>query len=191
MKVHETGLSGLWLVEPRRFGDGRGFFYENYNQARYRDAGMNFVFVQDNHSRSSRGVLRGMHFQVMRPQAQMVTVMRGKVFDVAVDLRPASVTFGKWFGSELSDEGVCQMVMAPGFAHGFLVLSEFADLHYKVSRLYDHGDEGGVRWNDPDIGISWPGTPPSLSARDAAYPLLKGLAPAQLPHDPPIEAGKP
>lgn len=189
MKVQDTGLAGLWLVEPRRFRDERGFFYESYNQARYQVEGMDFDFVQDNHSRSVCGILRGLHYQIMRPQAQMVTVMRGRIFDVAVDLRPASGTFGKWFGKELSDEGACQMVMAPGFAHGFLVLSEFADLHYKVSRPYDHGDEGGLRWNDPDVGIAWPKAPGNIAARDAAYPLLGELAPTRLPHDPPIERG--
>jgi dTDP-4-dehydrorhamnose 3,5-epimerase len=128
-----------------------------------------------------------MHFQVKRPQAQIVTVFRGQVFDVAVDLRPASVTFGKWFGVELSDRAPRQLYMAPGFAHGFCVLSEFADLHYKVSRYYDHGDEGGLRWNDPQVAIRWPAGPFKISARDADYPQLDELGLNGLPHHPPIE----
>lgn len=189
MEVRETGLSGLFVVEPKRFGDARGFFLESWQKARYAAAGMDADMVQDNHSRSSRGVLRGMHYQVKRPQAQIVTVMRGKIFDVAVDLRPASPTFGKWFGAELSEDGPRQMFMAPGFAHGFYVLSDVADLHYKVSRSYDPEDEGGLLWNDPDVGIKWPTmTPGSVSPRDAAYPRLRDIAKDRLPHDPPVEA---
>ncbi len=188
MKVHETGLEGLFLVEPKCFGDARGFFLETYRARRYREAGMDFDFVQDNQSRSAKGVLRGLHFQVQRPQAQMVTVLRGRVFDVAVDLRPRSTTFGRWFGAELSDDsGPRQLCMAPGFAHGYYVLSDICDLHYKVSRNYDAADEGGLVWNDPDVGIAWPEGPRQLSPRDAAYPTLKALTPAMLPHDPPIE----
>jgi dTDP-4-dehydrorhamnose 3,5-epimerase len=188
MKVHDTGLEGLYLVEPKCFGDARGFFLETYQEARYRDAGMDFGFVQDNQSRSSAGVLRGMHFQVQRPQAQMVTVLRGSLFDVAVDLRPRSRTFGKWFGAVLSDDrGPRQICMAPGFAHGYYVLSDICDLHYKVSRNYDAPDEGGLLWDDPDVGISWPEGARQLSPRDAAYPRLRALTPAMLPHDPPIE----
>lgn len=134
-----------------------------------------------------RGVLRGMHFQVKRPQAQIVTVMRGRVFDVVVDLRPASPTFGRWFGVELSDNGPRQLYMTPGFAHGFCVLSDWADLHYKVSRPYDPGDEGGLFWNDPDVGIQWPIKVPQVAPRDAAYPGIRDLSQAQLPHHPPIE----
>ncbi len=141
-------------------------------------------FVQENHSRSSKGILRGLHFTVRRPQAQLVTVMRGKVFDVGVDLRPGSKTFGRWFGAELSDEGPCQMYMPPGFAHGFCVLSDVADLHYMVSCIYDHSDEGGLRWNDPEIGIRWPLERPIISERDARYPLFAELDEARLPHRP-------
>jgi dTDP-4-dehydrorhamnose 3,5-epimerase len=187
MNVHPTGLEGLLLIEPRRFADERGFFLETYQRERYAAAGFDADLVQDNHSHSVKGVLRGLHFQVKRPQAQIVTVIHGRVFDVAVDLRPSSSTFGKWFGAELSgEEGPQQLCMAPGFAHGFCVLSEVADLHYKVSRYYDHADEGGVVWNDPDVGVRWPIAPVSISQRDAAYPNLRALSPTQLPHDPPL-----
>jgi dTDP-4-dehydrorhamnose 3,5-epimerase len=187
MRAEPTGIEGLLLLEPKCFGDERGFFLESFQRDGYREAGIMDDFVQDNHSRSARGVLRGMHFQVKRPQAQIVTVFRGQVFDVAVDLRPASVTFGKWFGAELSDRGARQLYMAPGFAHGFCVLSEFADLHYKVSRYYDHGDEGGLLWNDPQVAIRWPAGPFKISARDAAYPQLDELGLSSLPHHPPVE----
>lgn len=156
---------------------------ESFSLPRYRELGIDGDFVQDNHSRSVRGVLRGMHFQVKRPQAQIVTVIRGRIFDVAVDLRHGSPTFGKWFGAELSDSGPRQMVMAAGFAHGFCVLSEVADLHYKVTRLYDPQDEGGLAWNDPDVGVAWPIVPTAIGARDAAYPRLRDLARDRLPHD--------
>lgn len=187
MKVHQTPLDGLLVIEPNSFGDERGFFLESFQRARYREAGIADEFVQDNQSRSACGVMRGLHFQVKRPQSQIVTVLRGRVFDVAVDLRRGSATFGRWFGAELSDGGPRQMYMPPGFAHGFCVLSEMADLHYKVSRYYDHADEGGLLWNDTDVGIEWPMNPTSISARDAAYPRLRDLAPAALPHHPPVE----
>jgi dTDP-4-dehydrorhamnose 3,5-epimerase len=186
MDVRDTGLSGLLLVEPKPFRDDRGFFLESFQAERYRENGIGDVFVQDNHSRSRQGVLRGLHFQIKRPQAQIVTVIRGRVFDVAVDLRHGSPTFGKWYGTPLSDEGPRQLYMAPGFAHGFCVLSEFADLHYKVSRLYDHADEGGLIWNDRDVGIRWPITNPVVSDRDRAYPRLRQLARERLPHVRPI-----
>lgn len=182
MKIEKTGLDGLLLLEPRIFRDERGFFLESFQQSRYRDAGIADNFVQDNHSRSLKGVLRGLHFQVKRPQAQIVTVFQGRIFDVAVDLRPGSATFSKWFGAELGDEGPRQIYMAPGFAHGFCVLSDFADLHYKVSLYYDHADEGGVLWNDPDIAIAWPIAPQSISPRDAGYPRLRDIPAERLPH---------
>lgn len=175
-------MAGLLLIEPRCFRDERGFFLESYQSERYQSAGIADTFVQDNHSRSVKGVLRGLHFQVRRPQAQIVTVMHGSIFDVAVDLRPDSSTFGCWFGVELSEDGPRQMYMKPGFAHGFCVLSDVADVHYKVSRNYDHDDEGGVVWNDPDIGIRWPLNAPHLSPRDAAYPRLRELGRERLPH---------
>jgi dTDP-4-dehydrorhamnose 3,5-epimerase len=182
MRVDETGFAGLLLIEPECFRDDRGFILESFQTARYHAVGIADDFVQDNHSRSSKGVLRGLHFQVKRPQAQIVTVMRGCIFDVTVDLRPGSVTFGRWNGVELSDAGPRQLYMAPGFAHGFCVLSDFADLHYKVSRFYDHGDEGGVVWNDADIGIRWPIAAPIVSPRDGAYPRLRDLNRHRLPH---------
>ncbi len=181
MHTAQTEFAGLLLIEPRRFRDGRGFFMETFQLPRYRALGIDDEFVQDNHSRSARGVLRGLHFQIRHPQAQIVTVMRGRIFDVAVDLRRSSATFGRWFGAELSDEGSCQLYMAPGFAHGFCVLSDFADLHYKVSRLYDHADEGGLVWNDPDIDIRWPIEAPVVSQRDSSYPRLYELEPERLP----------
>ena len=181
MNIKPADIPGLLLIEPRYFRDERGYFLETFAKPRYRDAGISDDFVQENHSRSSRGILRGLHFQVRRPQAQLVTVMRGTVFDVAVDLRRGSNTFGRWFGAELSDEGVCQMYMAPGFAHGFCVLSDTADLHYMVSRIYDHSDEGGLLWSDPDIGIRWPLPAPLVSARDGAYPRLCDIAHDRLP----------
>ncbi len=181
MLVEDTGLAGLLLIEPPCFRDERGFFLESFQVERYRDVGIVDAFVQDNHSRSRHGVLRGLHFQVKRPQAQIVTVIRGRIFDVAVDLRRASATFGRWFGIELSDEGPRQLYMAPGFAHGFCVLSQFADLHYKVSRLYDQTDEGGLIWNDSDVGIRWPMEAPVISERDGSYPVLSELDAAHLP----------
>jgi dTDP-4-dehydrorhamnose 3,5-epimerase len=181
MDIKETSLSGLLLIEPRCFRDDRGFFLESFQAERYRDKGIRDVFVQDNHSRSRQGVLRGLHFQIKRPQAQIVTVIRGRIFDAAVDLRPGSPTFGRWYSVELNDEGPRQLYMAPGFAHGFCVLSDFADLHYKVSRLYDHKDEGGLIWNDGHVGIRWPIDAPVISERDSSYPLLSELDAAHLP----------
>jgi dTDP-4-dehydrorhamnose 3,5-epimerase len=182
MRVVKTELNGVLIFEPRCFGDERGFFLESFQAPRYRDAGILDEFVQDNHSRSVKGVLRGLHFTVNRPQAQIVTVMRGKIFDVTVDLRKSSPTFGSWFGAELSDVGPRrQIYMAPGFAHGFCVLSDIADLHYKVSQLYDRADEGGLLWNDPQVGICWPIELPALSPRDASYPRLRDLDVSRLP----------
>jgi dTDP-4-dehydrorhamnose 3,5-epimerase len=182
VRIEKTGLEGLLLIEPRRFGDERGFFLESFHQNRYREAGITDQFVQDNHSRSAQGVLRGLHFTVKKPQAQIVTVMRGRIFDVAVDLRAGSPTFGRSFGLELSEDGPRQIYMAGGFAHGFCVLSEMADLHYKVSQYYDPADEGGLLWNDPDVAISWPMAAPLVSGRDAAYPTLRKLERDDLPH---------
>jgi len=187
MNITPTPLEGLLLIELRCFEDERGFFLETYQSARYRAAGIPDQFVQDNHSCSCKGVLRGLHFQVKRPQAQIVTVMRGRVFDVTVDLRSGSPTFGQWYGIELSDTGPRQLYMAPGFAHGFCVLSDWADLYYKVSRLYDSNDEGGLLWNDQDLGIKWPIEAPQVTPRDASSPPIRNLSQAQLPHHPPVE----
>jgi len=176
MIITQTPLTGLLVIEPRSFQDDRGFFLETYQKTRYHKAGILDEFVQDNQSRSKKGALRGMHFQIKRPQAQLLTVLRGHIYDVCVDVRQASSTFGKWFGIELSDIGPRQIYMAPGFAHGFCVLSEWADLHYKVSREYDANDEGGLLWCDPDVGIQWPVSEPLVTSRDAAYPLLKDMS---------------
>jgi dTDP-4-dehydrorhamnose 3,5-epimerase len=186
MRVEHTSLSGLLVIEPRCFGDERGFFLESFHAKHYRESGIADDFIQDNHSRSRQGVLRGMHFQVKQPQAQIVTVIRGCIFDVAVDLRPGSTTFGRWYGIELSDQGPRQLYVGPGFAHGFCVLSEFADLHYKVSRLYDREDEAGLIWNDRDVGIRWPIANPIVSLRDGAFPSLRQLDHMHLPHAGPI-----
>jgi len=188
MKVERTRLSGFLVLEPKCFRDQRGLFLESFQRERYRELGILDDFVQENHSRSIKHVLRGMHFQVKKPQAQIVTVMSGRIYDVVVDLRPGSATFGQWSGTELSDEGPRQVYMAPGFAHGFCVLSEVADLHYKVGRYFDRDDDGGLLWNDPDVGIHWPISNPIMLARDAAFPRLSELTPSRLPHDPPVEA---
>jgi dTDP-4-dehydrorhamnose 3,5-epimerase len=177
MKVIKTPLEGFLAIEPDLFKDDRGFFLETYQEERYQQAGITDKFVQDNHSRSAKGVLRGMHFQVQRPQAQIVTVMRGKIFDVVVDLRKKSKTFGQWHGVELGENSkVRQVYMAPGFAHGFLVLSDFADLHYKVSGMYDPTDESGLLWNDSDIGIEWPGDSFIVNQRDSDFSKLNQLS---------------
>lgn len=188
IKVVAGELDGLHVVELPVFGDTRGYFFESYRQRAYRDAGIGYDLVQDNVSRSVKGVLRGLHFQVRRPQAQIVTVLSGHIFDVTVDLRPASKTFGRWFGIELSDaSGPRQLCMAAGFAHGFYVLSEAADLHYKVGRYYDPEDEGGLLWCDEDVAIRWPGGSRMISPRDASFPRFCELKREQLPHDPPLE----
>jgi len=175
-------LPGLLIIEPDVFGDERGFFLETWNAERYRKAGFPDVrFVQDNHSRSSRGVLRGLHFQRQHPQGKLVSVAAGAVFDIAVDLRPNSPTFGQWFGMELNDENHRQLWIPPGFAHGFCVLSEHADFQYKCTEFYHPDDEGGIRWNDPELGIEWPIETPILSTRDQALPTLHELTPSDLP----------
>ena len=175
MKVIKTPLEGLLIIEPSLFKDDRGFFLETYQEERYRKAGITESFVQDNHSRSLKNILRGLHFTKNKPQSQILTVMYGEIFDVVVDIRKESKTFGQWFGTELSDDSVRQIYMPHGFAHGFYVMSEYADLHYKVSQPYDSDDEGGLRWNDPDVGINWGVSSPIISKRDENHPLLKEL----------------
>ena len=188
IKVKKTSLEGFLIVELEIFKDDRGFFLEVFQEKSYKEAGITDKFVQDNQSRSSKGVLRGMHFQVKRPQAQIVTVMRGCIFDVGVDLRQNSSTFGQWYGVELSDVGQRQVYMAPGIAHGFCVLSDLADLHYKVSRFYDPDDECGMVWNDSKVSIDWPLMTPLIHQRDATYQSLSQLIDNhQLPHNLPIE----
>lgn len=175
MKIIATPFEGLLIIEPRCFQDERGFFLETYQEQRYHEAGIVEKFVQENHSRSGKNVLRGMHFTKNRPQAQIVTVMHGRIFDVVVDIRKDSPTFGKWFGAELSDQGPRQIYMAHGFAHGFCILSDYADLHYKVSQQYDASDEGGLIWNDSDVKIDWPIKEPLISERDARHRTLHDL----------------
>jgi len=188
IKVKKTPLEGFLIVELQTFKDDRGFFLETFQEKSYKKVGIMDRFVQDNQSRSSKGVLRGMHFQVKRPQAQIVTVMRGCIFDVGVDLRQNSSTFGQWYGVELNDDGQRQVYMAPGIAHGFCVLSDLADLHYKVSRFYDPDDECGMVWNDPEVNIEWPSVTPLIHQRDATYQSLSQLIDNhQLPRNPPIE----
>ena len=188
IKVKNTSLEGFLIVEPNCYKDDRGFFLETYQEDVYKAAGITDKFVQDNQSRSIKGVIRGMHFQVNRPQAQIVTIMRGLVFDVGVDLRQNSPTFGRWHGVELSDVGQRQVYMAPGIAHGFCVLSDLADLHYKVSRFYDPDDECGMVWNDSEVNIDWPSITPLIHQRDATYQSLSQLIDShQLPHNLPIE----
>ncbi|MBS0542583.1 MAG: dTDP-4-dehydrorhamnose 3,5-epimerase, partial [Proteobacteria bacterium] len=164
---------GVLIIEPKVFGDSRGFFLETFQVERYREIGITLPFVQDNHSRSQRGVLRGLHFQKTKPQGKLVRVSRGAVYDVAVDIDPASPTFGKHVGVELSDDNHRQMWIPPGYAHGFCVLSEIADFEYKCTELYDPEDEGGLIWSDPDIGISWPCQNPVLSQKDGSLPNLQ------------------
>ena len=175
MKVTETKLAGVLIIEPKVFGDSRGFFKETFQAERYREAGIEYTFVQDNYSRSQKGVLRGLHFQITKPQGKLVSCTKGAVFDVAVDIDPKSITYGQYVGSELTEENHKQLWVPPGYAHGFCVLSETADFHYKCTDYYDPSDEGGVIWSDPDVAIEWPITHPSLSSKDALLPTLAEL----------------
>jgi dTDP-4-dehydrorhamnose 3,5-epimerase len=178
MKVTTTAIEGVLIIEPKVFGDERGFFFESFNQRAFNEAvGHTVDFVQDNHSRSAKGVLRGLHFQ--RPphaQGKLVRVTQGSVFDVAVDIRPDSATFGRWVGVELSGVNHRQLWIPAGLAHGFLVTSDSADFLYKTTDYYRPESEGSVRWDDPDLAIAWPleGITPALSAKDAAAPRLRG-----------------
>jgi len=193
IEKHVGGIEGLYVIEPTVFGDERGYFMETYNRNDLREAGLDRVFVQDNQSMSVKGVLRGLHFQKQFPQAKLVRVIHGCVFDVAVDLRASSKTYGKWFGVLLSEENRKQFYIPEGFAHGFLVLSDRAEFCYKCTDFYHPGDEGGLAWNDPAIGIEWPevqgtyhgsasaegytlrdGTPLILSEKDQKWSCLRG-----------------
>ena len=173
MKFLQTDLPGVLLVEPDVFRDARGFFLETFHAARYRAGGIPYDFVQDNHSRSVRGTLRGLHAQRKRPQGKLVRAVRGEIFDVAVDVRPGSKTFGKWAGFRLGENDFRQLFVPPGFAHGFCVLSEVAEVEYKCTEIYDRGDEIGARWDS--AGIDWPVKDPILSPKDAALPSLAEL----------------
>lgn len=176
MKIIETALPGVLIIEPKVFSDGRGYFKEIYQEERYMEYGIDASFVQDNYSRSSKDVLRGLHFQIKHPQGKLVTVSRGAVYDVAVDINPLSPSYGKFAAVILSDENHRQFWIPPGYAHGFCVLSEFADFHYKCTEYYVPGDEGGLIWNDPDINIPWPLATPVLSEKDKANKTLRQLA---------------
>lgn len=175
MKVTETDLPGVLLIEPKVFGDARGFFLESWNARAFREAtGVDADFVQDNHSRSARGVLRGLHYQLVRPQGKLVRVVSGAVFDVAVDLRRSSPHFGRWTGVRLDADTHRQLWIPPGFGHGFLVLSETADFLYKTTEYWSPEHDRSLAWNDPDVGVEWPlvGATPMLAAKDAAAPRL-------------------
>ncbi|MGC8719758.1 MAG: dTDP-4-dehydrorhamnose 3,5-epimerase [Thermodesulforhabdaceae bacterium] len=169
MKKSSTPIDGLLVLEPRVFEDNRGFFYESYNEETFRHLGINDRFVQDNHSGSRKGVIRGLHYQICHPQAKLVRVLVGEIFDVAVDIRRSSPTFGKWFGINLSAENKKQLYIPAGFAHGFLVLSDWAEVLYKTSDFYAPECDRVIVWNDPTIGIQWPldGLEPILSEKDA------------------------
>lgn len=192
IKVTKCPIEGLYIIEPAVHGDNRGYFMETYSQRDMQENGLNMVFVQDNQSMSVKGVLRGLHFQKEFPQGKLVRVIKGRVFDVAVDLRSGSETYGKWYGVELTEENKKQFYISEGFAHGFLVLSETAEFCYKVTDFYHPGDEGGLAWNDPEIGIEWPelngdyngtasadgytladGTPLNLSEKDQKWSGIK------------------
>jgi len=172
MKTVETALPGVLLLEPRVFGDERGFFLETWNAARYREAGVPVEFVQVNHARSRGGVLRGLHFQLVRPQAKLVYAVSGEIFDVAVDVRRGSASFGHWVGASLSGENHRQLFIPAGFAHGYCVVSESADVCYLCSDVYWPDGDRGVRWDDPAIGIAWPPGEKLLSVKDRELPLL-------------------
>ena len=167
MNVRETSLPGVLVLEPKVFRDDRGFFAETFSTRSLAGSGIPNDFVQDNHSRSTKAVLRGLHYQLRSPQGKLVHVARGKIFDVAVDIRLGSPAFGRWFGQELSDENLYSLWIPPGFAHGFCVMSEIADVIYKCTTLYDAADDRGVAWNDKSIGIDWPEKNPIVSAKDS------------------------
>ena len=173
MQVREAGVPGVVIVAPRVFQDARGFFVETYHAERYAAAGIAGPFVQDNHSRSVQGTLRGLHFQWRRPQGKLVRVIEGEIYDVAVDIRPDSPTFGRWAAARLSADNFLQMFVPAGFAHGFVVTSEVAQVEYKCTDLYDPEGEGGLAWDDPELAIPWPVTTPILSARDQKHTTLR------------------
>ncbi|MBR5570608.1 MAG: dTDP-4-dehydrorhamnose 3,5-epimerase [Oscillospiraceae bacterium] len=178
IKVTPCPIEGLYIIEPTVHGDNRGYFMETYSQRDMEEAGLDLKFVQDNQSMSVKGVLRGLHFQKQYPQGKLVRVIRGRVFDVAVDLRAGSKTYGKWYGVELTEENKKQFYISEGFAHGFLVLSDTAEFCYKCTDFYHPGDEGGLAWNDPAIGIQWPevtGIYPGNASADG-YTLADGTA---------------
>ncbi|MBA0212299.1 MULTISPECIES: dTDP-4-dehydrorhamnose 3,5-epimerase [Pectobacterium] len=177
MQITDSKIHGAKIIQPKVFGDARGFFLETFEKKRYQQMlNIDVDFVQDNHSRSSKGVLRGLHFQKTKPQGKLVHVVRGEVFDVAVDIRPSSPTYGVWEGVILSEENKTQFWLPPGLAHGFAVLSDIADFEYKCTDYYDPSDEGCLLWNDPEVGIEWPVSAPMLSEKDKLGRLFKDLA---------------
>ncbi|HDT6086156.1 dTDP-4-dehydrorhamnose 3,5-epimerase [Raoultella ornithinolytica] len=176
MQIIDTKIADVKIIQPKIFGDARGFFLETFEKKRYQELlNINLDFVQDNHSRSTKGVLRGLHFQTQNPQGKLVRVVRGEVFDVAVDIRPESPTFGLWEGVVLSEENKTQFWVPPGLAHGFVVLSDIADFEYKCTDYYNPAYEGCVKWDDPDIAIEWPISSPLLSDKDKKGKSLKEL----------------
>lgn len=181
MKTVPASIQGLVIVEPEVFSDDRGFFMETYHRRRYADSGIDGAFVQDNLSCSKRGTLRGLHYQISHPQAKLVQVIAGEVFDVVVDLRSGSVTFGEWTGVTLSGKNGRQLYVPEGFAHGFCVLSATAHFSYKCSDYYAPMDEAGILWSDPDLGIDWPVSDPIVSEKDGRLPLLTDIPTEQLP----------
>jgi len=181
MKCRPTALPEVLLITPPVFQDSRGFFMETFHERKYREAGIRRTFVQDNYSHSGRGTLRGLHYQLRRPQGKLVSVIWGEIFDVAVDIRVGSPTFGQWVGQALSDGNRCQLYIPEGFAHGFRVLSEKADVMYKCTDFYDAADDRGVLWSDPAIGIRWPAEQPLLSEKDRRLRPLGAVPPAELP----------
>ena len=170
MEVVATPIAGVLLIKPKIWGDARGYFVETWQQERYAVAGIDLPFVQDNHSKSTYGILRGLHFQKTRPQGKLVSVSLGSVFDVVVDIRRGSPSFGQWHGVELTQDNQWQLWVPPGLAHGFTVTSESAHFHYKCTEYYCPEDEGAIRWNDPDLGVVWPVDQPVLSSKDKVAP---------------------
>ena len=181
IRISATDLPGVLLIEPRVFEDPRGFFLETHHQRKYSEAGLDVQFVQDNQSHSKRNTLRGLHYQRIHPQGKLIYAAGGEIFDVAVDLRRSSSTFRKWYGVRLSSENHLQIYIPPGFAHGFCVLSDRADVVYKCTDFYYEDDDLGVLWSDPDIGIQWPVSEPLLSSKDSALPALSQLTADKLP----------
>lgn len=176
-----TSLEEVLIVDPRVFSDNRGFFIETYHKEKYQRSGIDRAFVQNNHSHSVKGVLRGLHYQLNHPQGKLIYVVRGEIFDVAVDIRQGSPTFGKWVGVYLSEKNHRQLFIPEGFAHGFCVISELADVVYKCTDVYAPGDEYGIRWDDPGLAIGWPVRNPILSEKDADYPFLSRQGEGRLP----------
>jgi dTDP-4-dehydrorhamnose 3,5-epimerase len=181
LQIVETQIPGVVLIRPQVHTDARGFFFESYHQGKLAECGIRESFVQDNHSRSSRHTLRGLHYQLKHPQAKLCRVVEGEVLDVAVDIRRGSPCFGRWVSAVLSAENKQQILIPRGFAHGFLVLSESAEFLYKCTDFYYPDDEHGVAWNDPELNIAWNSTDPILSAKDRAYPVLRAIAADFLP----------